>query len=72
MSSAGAECNHINHVSTQMPYAITVAAISFVMFLIAGLVQIVWICLPLGIILTVATVFGIKYFDKYLENKKKK
>ena len=72
MSSAGAECNHINHVSTQMPYAITVAAISFVMFLISGLVQIVWICLPLGIILTVATVFGIKYFDKYLENKKKK
>ena len=72
MSSAGAECNHINHVSTQMPYAITVAAISFVMFLISGLIQIVWICLPLGIILTVATVFGIKYFDKYLENKKNK
>ncbi len=72
MSSAGAECNHINHVSTQMPYAITVAAISFVMFLISGLVQIVWICLPLGIILTVATVFGIKYFDKYLQNKKNK
>ena len=71
MSSAGAECNHLNHVSTQMPYAITVAAISFVMFVISGFVQIVWICLPLGILLTVATVFGIKYVDKYLENKKK-
>ena len=70
MSSAGAECNHLNHVSTQMPYAITVAAISFVMFVISGFVQIVWICLPLGVLLTVGTVFGIKYVDKYHENKK--
>lgn len=72
MSSAGAECNHLNHVSTQMPYAITVAAISFVMFVIAGFVRNVWICLPLGILLTVGTVFAIKYFNKYLENKKNK
>ncbi len=70
MASAGAECNHINHVSTQMPYAITVAAISFVMFVISGLVQNIWICLPLGILITVGTVFAIKYFDKYLENRK--
>ena len=70
MSSAGAECNHINHVSTQMPYAITVAAISFVMFVISGFVQNIWICMPLGIILTVAVVFGIKYVDKYVDNKK--
>ena len=69
MSSAGAECNHINHVSTQMPYAITVAIISFVMFVIAGFVQNVWICLPLGIILTVATVFGIKYLEERKGNK---
>ena len=68
MSSAGAECNHLNHVSTQMPYAITVAAISFVMFIISGFVQIVWVCLPIGIALTVGTVFGIKY----LESKKSK
>ena len=72
MSSAGAECNHLNHVSTQMPYAITVAAISFVMFVISGFVRNVWICLPLGILLTVGTVFAIKYFNKYLENKKNK
>ena len=72
MSSAGAECNHLNHVSTQMPYAITVAAISFVMFVIAGFVRNVWICLPLGILLTVGTVFAIKYFNKYFENKKNK
>ncbi|MBO5945884.1 MAG: Na+/H+ antiporter NhaC family protein [Clostridia bacterium] len=67
MSSAGGRCNHINHVSTQMPYAITVAAISFVMFIVAGFVQNVWICLPLGIVLTVATLFAIKI----VTNKKK-
>ena len=60
MSSAGGQCNHLNHVSTQMPYAITVAAISFVMFVISGFVQNIWICLPLGIVLTVATLFVIK------------
>ena len=60
MSSAGGQCNHLNHVSTQMPYAITVAAISFVMFVIAGLVQNIFICLPLGIVLTIATLFVIK------------
>ncbi len=66
MSSAGGQCNHLNHVSTQMPYAITVAAISFVMFVIAGFVQNVFICLPLGIVLTIATLFVIKA----LTNKK--
>ncbi len=60
MSSAGGQCNHLNHVSTQMPYAITVAAISFVMFVISGFVQNIFICLPLGIVLTVATLFVIK------------
>ena len=60
MSSAGAQCNHINHVSTQIPYAVTVAAISFVMFVISGFVQNIYICLPLGIVLTVATLFVIK------------
>ncbi|MBO5898573.1 MAG: Na+/H+ antiporter NhaC family protein, partial [Clostridia bacterium] len=60
MSSAGAQCNHLNHVSTQIPYSVTVAIISFVMFVVAGFVQNVWICLPLGIVLTVATLFVIK------------
>ncbi len=60
MSSAGARCDHLNHVSTQMPYAITVAAISFAMFVIAGFVQSAWICLPIGIALTVGTLFVIK------------
>ena len=43
MASAGAQCKHVDHVSTQLPYAITVAAISFVMFVIAGFVQNAWI-----------------------------
>ena len=64
MSSAGSQCNHLNHVSTQIPYAITVAAISFVMFVISGFVQNIFICLPLGIVLTVATLFVIKMVMK--------
>ncbi len=64
MSSAGGQCNHLNHVSTQMPYAITVAAISFVMFVISGFVQNVFICLPLGIALMVGTLFVIKMITK--------
>lgn len=39
MASAGAECNHIAHVSTQLPYALTVAGVSFVGYIIAGFVQ---------------------------------
>ncbi len=54
MSSAGAQCVHVNHVSTQLPYAITVAAISFVCFLVAGFVQSALICLSLGTLLIVA------------------
>ena len=64
MSSAGGQCNHLNHVSTQLPYAITVAVISAVMFLVAGLVQNVLICLPIGIVLTLATLFVIKMLGK--------
>ena len=60
MSSAGAECNHLNHVSTQMPYAITMAGISFVMFILAGFIQNAWICLPIGIALTIGTLLVIK------------
>ena len=67
MSSAGGQCNHLNHVSTQMPYAITVAAISFVMFILAGLIQNAWICLPIGVVLTVATLFVIKLITKKKE-----
>ncbi|MBE6596356.1 MAG: Na+/H+ antiporter NhaC family protein [Ruminococcaceae bacterium] len=64
MASAGAQCNHIEHVSTQLPYAITVAAISFVMYIFSGFVPNAWIALPVGIVLTVATLFVIKMITK--------
>ena len=60
MSSAGAECDHVEHVNTQLPYAITVAAISFVCYIIAGFVKNAWIMLPVGAVLTIATLFVIK------------
>ena len=60
MASAGAQCNHVNHVSTQLPYAMTVAAVSFVTYVIAGFVQNEWICLPIGIILMTGTLFVIR------------
>ena len=60
MASAGAQCNHLNHVSTQLPYALTVAGVSFVAYVIAGFVKNVWICLPVAIVLMLATLFIIK------------
>jgi Na+/H+ antiporter NhaC len=64
MSSAGGQCNHLNHVTTQMPYALTVAGVSFVMFVISGFVQNIWICFPLGIALMIGTLFAIKFISK--------
>lgn len=64
MASAGAQCNHVNHVSTQLPYAITVAAVSFVTYAITGFVQNVFVCLPIGIVLMVGTLFVIRAVTK--------
>ncbi len=64
MSSAGGQCNHLNHVGTQLPYAITVAAISFVMFILASFIQNAWICLAIGAALTLGTLFVIKFLSK--------
>ena len=63
MSSAGAHCNHIAHVETQLPYAITVAVISFVSYIVAGVANIinaVWISVPVGIALTIGTLLFLK------------
>lgn len=60
MASAGANVNHIEHVNTQMPYALTVAGVSFVMFIIAGIVQNWMICLPIGIVLTIIVLFVLR------------
>lgn len=66
MASAGAQCNHVEHVSTQLPYAITVAAVSFVSYIIAGVLQHVglywYLSLPIAIILMLGTLFGIRFF----------
>lgn len=60
MASAGAQCDHVTHVSTQLPYAVTVAAVSFITFIIAGFVQNAVICLIVGAALMIATLFGIR------------
>jgi Na+/H+ antiporter NhaC len=60
MASAGAQCDHINHVSTQLPYALTVAGVSAVAYIIAGFVSNWLIVLPIAIVLMIATLFVIK------------
>lgn len=62
MSSTGAMCNHINHVSTQLPYALTVAAVSFVGYILAGLIQSAWIVLTISL----ALMFGVLYIIKLM------
>lgn len=60
MASAGAQCEHVNHVTTQLPYAVLAAAISFVTYIVAGFAQSAWIALPVGIVLMVAALFVIR------------
>ena len=60
MASAGAHCYHLNHVFTQIPYALTVAGVTFVSFILAGLIQNVVICLVIACILMVATLLVIR------------
>ena len=60
MASAGAHCYHLNHVFTQIPYALTVAGVAFVSFILAGIIQNVVICLIIACALMVATLLVIK------------
>ena len=60
MASAGAHCFHLNHVSTQIPYGVTVAAVSFVSFIIAGLVQNVVVCMIIAVALMIGTLLVIR------------
>ncbi|MBO4353339.1 MAG: Na+/H+ antiporter NhaC family protein [Clostridia bacterium] len=62
MASAGARCNHVNHVSTQLPYALTVAGVSFVCYIIAGLIKQWYIVLPIAVVLMIGTLFVIRLF----------
>ena len=63
MASAGGQIQHINHVSTQLPYALTVAAVSFITYIIAGFAQNAIISLVVGAALMIAVLFGIKKID---------
>ena len=60
MASAGAQCDHVTHVSTQLPYALTVAGVSFVSYIIAGLLPNAFIALPVAVALMVVTLFVIR------------
>ena len=60
MASAGSHCYHLNHVFTQLPYAMTVAAVSFVSFLIAGFLQNTIVCLAIAVALMIVTLLVIK------------
>ena len=60
MASAGADCNHIAHVNTQLPYALTVAGVTFVGYILAGFVQNAWIVLPVSLALMAGTLLVIR------------
>ncbi|MBP3215056.1 MAG: Na+/H+ antiporter NhaC family protein [Clostridium sp.] len=63
MASAGAQCDHILHVSTQLPYAMTAAAVSLVSYVITGFLRNWMLCLPIGIALMVCTLLVLKNVD---------
>ena len=60
MASAGSQSNHLNHVSTQLPYALLVAGVSFVTYIVAGFIPNAWIALPVGIVLMLGSLFVIR------------
>ncbi|MCR4658349.1 MAG: Na+/H+ antiporter NhaC family protein [Lachnospiraceae bacterium] len=63
MSSAGAQCDHVSHVSTQLPYAVTAAFVSFITYIVAGLSRNPWISLPVGIVLMYVVLMIIRKID---------
>jgi len=69
MASAGAECVHVNHVSTQLPYAITVAVISLVCYIVAGFVKNAYICLAIGVVLIIGFLAIVRMMNKKREAK---
>ena len=69
MASAGAQCEHVNHVTTQLPYAIVAAVVSFISYIIAGFVQSAWIALPIAIALMVITMVVIRGINGVLKEE---
>lgn len=68
MASAGAQCEHVNHVTTQLPYAVLAAVVSFVTYIVAGFVKSAWIALPVGIVLMVAVLFALRSINGTVED----
>ena len=64
MASAGAQCNHMNHVSTQLPYAVLVAGISCLTYIIAGFVRNPVVPFIIGVLILIGTFVGIKYITR--------
>ncbi|MGN0379668.1 MAG: Na+/H+ antiporter NhaC family protein [Butyrivibrio sp.] len=72
MASAGAKCDHVNHVSTQLPYAITCAAVSAVAYIIAGFVPKAYVALPIAVFMMILVLFVIRMIKKYAGNRKQR
>ena len=68
MASAGAQCEHVNHVTTQLPYAVLAAVVSFVTYIVAGFVKSAWIDLPVGIVLMLAVLFALRSINGVIED----
>lgn len=68
MASAGAQCEHVNHVTTQLPYAVLAAVVSFVTYIVAGFVKSAWIALPVGIVLMLAVLFALRSINGTIED----
>ncbi len=64
MASAGAQCDHVVHVNTQLPYALLVAAVSFVSYIAAPFLGTPWLALPVAVALMLATLFGLRLFRR--------
>ena len=69
MASTGAQCDHVNHVSTQLPYALTVAAVCVVGYLLSGFVHNIFIVLGFSLALMLAVLFAIRFFVKRKEGR---
>lgn len=65
MASAGAQCNHVNHVSTQLPYAIVAAGVSFLSYVIAGYVQTAWLALPISFVIMGVVLVSFKFIKSH-------
>ncbi|MDE5938114.1 MAG: Na+/H+ antiporter NhaC family protein [Lachnospiraceae bacterium] len=67
MASAGAQCEHVNHVTTQLPYAVLAAVVSFITYIVAGFVKSAWIALPVGIVLMLVVLFALRSINGIVE-----